>query len=1595
MKQKKQKLLLLLALFLIVRLAHSQSTENPFAWDLVSDIAGGPVAYGNGQFIAFGYSGSLDASGTFASPTGEPGSWTWTGPGPDIGTPSAVAYANGLFVGVGYGIATSPDGTNWTTVYLGVTSSLSAVIHARGLFVAVGGSPEGEGPGPAILLTSPDGTHWTPRRSEFSGDLTSAAYGNGVFAAVGLEWFTLHWVPDEGYADLISSDGISWASHPDAEAPALNGIAFGGGLFVEIAGNGILASANGTVNFKDQPYIGSGNFAGAAYGDGWFVAVGDSIVVSTNGRAWSNSSYDLPSTASFSSVSFLNGVFMASSDSGILRGRLNVAPQHTPPAILTAPRDRSVNAGESASFSVTASGSSPLHYQWQFDGTNLAGQTNATLTIPYALPANSGNYIAEVSNGYGTTASGPAFLDVQLREDPTILQEPPGARMVQAGSNPQFAVLAIGGSPLTYQWRFNGANLPGATSSALVLTNVAESQGGIYTVLISDYAGAASSDGTFLTVSTLPKTLSTEYWPMYDGDVKWFSGLEGLASVQCIADTNEGQGDFLVSIYMGSTNFPWVTFGLSYGPASESVFNYSGKPEVGDTFDFNPPMTWFSEQQLRNGGTIRSTCVASIYDYTNISTSGVVTVSDAGAVTVPAGTFQNCRKVSLGGGGAIRGMLDEAIVLAPGVGPIQIGIYTGTPSGAPRFLGWESLTGGDVGGVDVRALAGGNTPPPTTLAPLSVNLAGPGTVRPNYDGQSLQLGKTYTMTARAAKGCKFVGWTGSGDSSSPKLTFTMESGLSFTANFADVSRPVLAIVYPKARKTVTSAALTATGKSSDNVGVAAVYYQLNSGGWTLADGTGTWSALGLVLTPGANVIRAYAVDIAGNTSATNTVSFTYLVSAPLSVTVSPPSGGTVTPKYNGQSLQVGKAYSMTAKPAKGFSFGNWTGSAANTSPRLTFVMASNLTFTANFKDTQRPVLTVLYPKARQAITTSALMATGKASDNAGVDAVYYQLNRGPWALAQGTTAWSAPNLDLMPGANVIRAYAVDAAGNASATNSVSFTYLVSAPLSVTVSPSGGGTVTPNYNGHLLQIGKSYSMTAKPAKGFSFVNWSGSAAGSFPRLTFVMASNLTFTANFRERQPPAQTYTYATLYSFGSVPHDGEHPAGSLTAVGSTLYGVTSTGGAYGQGTIFAISTDGSGYTNLYSFGTNAEDGGPSGTLTFVGGKLYGATRNGGNNGAGTIFSINTDGTGYTNIYGAFSGEFPGASSPNSLVSDGSTLYGTSQGGNFYASCPQYPGQVGNPFGTILSIRLDGSAYNTLYDFGSLFGCQDAAYPADRLILAGSTLYGMSPEGGDGANWYGAGGIIGSGTIFSIRTDGSGYTILHNFGLGSDGVWPYGGLALVGSTLYGSTWTGGSESDGTIFAIDTDGGNYHIIHNYQYANADFAPSGLTPVGFKVYGTVAAYSVALYNGTIFSVNTDGSDYTILHKFGAGSKDGAHPEAALSLLGSTLYGTAYAGGKNGKGTVFSLSLAGGTSASAGPSIAKQPLTLALPKLSISVSGDDVIVTWPGGAAGYALQSTTSLLEPEWASILTEPTSVNGMNTVTNPLSSGKRFYRLRRAQ
>jgi uncharacterized repeat protein (TIGR02543 family) len=258
-------------------------------------------------------------------------------------------------------------------------------------------------------------------------------------------------------------------------------------------------------------------------------------------------------------------------------------------------------------------------------------------------------------------------------------------------------------------------------------------------------------------------------------------------------------------------------------------------------------------------------------------------------------------------------------------------------------------------------------------------------------------------------------------------------------NFVDLTKPALRIASPRNRLVVTDPALTLSGTASDNDAIAAVWCQLNANACTQAAGTTNWS-LGLTLLPGPNTLRACAVDRSGNWSATNSVTVTYKLSAPL--TLYKVGRGTLSPNYtNQQMLQIGQGYKLTATAATGFKFEGWTGSMTNGSKTLNFTMASNLTFIATFLDNKPPVDVITYPAVGRRITNDTITVRGGALDNVGVTNVWCWLNQTNWLVTQTTNAWTnwtAAGARLAPGTNLVQAFAEDAAGNRSLTNRVKF-----------------------------------------------------------------------------------------------------------------------------------------------------------------------------------------------------------------------------------------------------------------------------------------------------------------------------------------------------------------------------------------------------------------------------------------------------------------------------------------------------------------------------------------------------------------------------
>ncbi|MGA7200606.1 MAG: choice-of-anchor tandem repeat GloVer-containing protein [Candidatus Cybelea sp.] len=363
-------------------------------------------------------------------------------------------------------------------------------------------------------------------------------------------------------------------------------------------------------------------------------------------------------------------------------------------------------------------------------------------------------------------------------------------------------------------------------------------------------------------------------------------------------------------------------------------------------------------------------------------------------------------------------------------------------------------------------------------------------------------------------------------------------------------------------------------------------------------------------------------------------------------------------------------------------------------------------------------------------------------------------------------------------------------------------------------------------------------------------------------------------------------SYRVLYSFGATSKDGLRPDASLIDVNGTLYGPTWYGGKYDKGTVFSFNTAGVERV-VYSFGSSDDGESPDASLIDVNGTLYGTTYYGGayltdEGGRGTVFNLTT--TGRERVLHSFGSGSDGVTPQASLIEMHGKLYGTTA--------------VGGPanWGTVFSISKVGTE-RALYSFTGFSG----GIPEAALIDVTGTLYGTTAFGGA----YGeAGG--GDGTVFSVTKTGT-EQVLHSFGNGADGIEPAANLIDVKGTLYGTTLSGGAYDSGggggTVFSISTTGLE-RVLHNFgNGSDGEFPSANLLNVNGTLYGTTYAGGAHHDDGTVFSISTTGEEH-VLHSFD-GHHDGEEPSAGLIDVKGTLYGTTYAGGTYGYGTVFALRL------------------------------------------------------------------------------------------
>ena len=183
------------------------------------------------------------------------------------------------------------------------------------------------------------------------------------------------------------------------------------------------------------------------------------------------------------------------------------------PSITTQPANQTVTAGQTATFSVTAGGTSPLSYQWRKGGANISGVTASSYTTSATTSADSGSqYSVVVTNAAGSVTSNAATLTVNT---PVTITSQPANQMVTVGQTASFSVSATGSFSIAYQWRKNGANISGATAAtySTPATTTADN-GAQFSVVVTSPAGNVTSNAATLTVTATPVAPSITTQPV-------------------------------------------------------------------------------------------------------------------------------------------------------------------------------------------------------------------------------------------------------------------------------------------------------------------------------------------------------------------------------------------------------------------------------------------------------------------------------------------------------------------------------------------------------------------------------------------------------------------------------------------------------------------------------------------------------------------------------------------------------------------------------------------------------------------------------------------------------------------------------------------------------------------------------------------------------------------------------------------------------------------------------------------------------------------------------------------------------------------------
>ncbi|MGA3268806.1 MAG: choice-of-anchor tandem repeat GloVer-containing protein [Verrucomicrobiota bacterium] len=1178
----------------------------------------------------------------------------------------------------------------------------------------------------------------------------------------------------------------------------------------------------------------------------------------------------------------------------------------TPPVITAQPTNQALLIGMAANFSIGTGTNALLFYQWQenganlTDGGNISGSATSTLTVSDVTSQAVGRYAVVITNAAGMAVSSNALLTI-IPSPPVIVMQPTN-QSVLPGAPATFSVAAVGNTPYFYQWQCNGTNLAnggnfsGVTSSSLGINSAYPQNAGIYSVIITNSLGSTTSTGAVLSIIpvTAPGVTVSPPWS--------FSGTSsGMGPYSPVTQGHDG--NFYGTAYEdGADGWGTVFKASTNGTLSALLaFNYNngGIPYGGLVFANNG--YFYGTTYL--GGTYGD---GTIY---RISTSGsystIASLNGQDGMFPVAGLIQSANGyfygTTLEGGDYGYGTAFQIYSLGT---PKTLVSFNGTDGAYPSCVLVQGLDGNYYGTTETGGSNGwGTVFKVSTSGAFSVVHAFTGLADGGEPIPGLTLGVDGNFYGNTITG----GNGGYGTVFQLTPAGVLTTLYSFT-NGVDGANPWGGLMQ------ASDGNLYGTTEAGGAYGYGTVFRIAPNGPLVpLVQFDGYAGGVPVAAMIQASDGNLYGTTSQGGSAGDGTI-FKLGITGPLQITGQPADqsayvGGTAqfaVATFGGSPVSYLWQQDGIALTNGGNISGATTAilqisNVAATDAALYSVVVSN---SINSVTSDAALLEVIFspPNLTSQPASLSVVAGMTASFSvtaAGDPPLYYQWQENGTNLTDGGDITGSASTAL-----TISAVTPANAGSYSVIVSNSLFLVSSSPATLTVIPAtapsaslamlhqlNGSTdgafpcaglvqgADGNFYGTTTEGGSAFDGTAfrwAPASGFTTLHsFTGGSYGAYPYGQLIQGTNQYFYGTTLEDGNDGYGVIFqmnahgaaSTLYSFTDG-NDGGFPyAGLLQGTDGNYYGTTEEGGASDAGVVFKMTPSGA-VTGIYEF-TDGDDGGyPYGGLVQgTDGNLYGTTLEGGADGFGTVFSLNTNGILRTLVSFDYSnGGYPEAG----------VIQGTD--GNFYGTT--YEGGT-NGYGEVFRCATNGTL-TILYSFKST----DGAEPAAALMQGNDgNLYGTTSAGGPG----------GQGSVFKITTNGALTTLLWFDGF--NGANPQGSLIqATDGRIYGTTPFGGTGFNqssgggfGTVlqltvpvfvanpFTAPSAIGN--LPYSANIAGAAIAPPGDALSFAKVSGPL--WAVVGANGTLSGTPSNADLGTNIFVVSLTDSNGVSASAALQIV------------------------------------------------------------------------------------------------------------------